>query len=79
MLLVLGFVTGVVELADSYDDSWAQALWGLFIWVGALTALVSGLVAARRAHDHSRLVLLAIAVGLLPPILLISEIALGKF
>lgn len=79
VLLVLGFTTGVVVMADSYGDSWGQALWGLFIWVSAMIALVAGFVAVRLAHDHSRLVLAAIIVGLLPPVLLISEVALGKF
>jgi hypothetical protein len=76
---VLGLTTGVVELADSYGDSWLQALWGLVIWAAAVTALVAGLVAVLRAHDRSRLVRSAVVVGLLPPALLISEIALGKF
>ncbi len=79
VLLVLGFASGVVEPADSYADGGWQALWGLFIWASAIAALVVGTLAVRRAHERSWLVRGAIAVGLLPPVLLVSEIALGKF
>jgi hypothetical protein len=79
VLLVLGFVTGVVEPADSYSDSRGQAVWGLLIWASAIAALVTGVVATMRAHERSWLVRGAVVIGLLPPVLLLSEIALGKF
>ena len=79
VLLVLGFALGVVEPADSYTDSWAQLVWGAGIWLCAVAALVTGLVAIVRHHERSWLVVLATALGLLPLVLLLSEIALGKF
>lgn len=78
-LLVLAFVLGIVEPADSYTDSWAQLFWGVGIWGCAVAAFVVGLTAILRHHERSWLVMLATALGLLPLVLLISEIALGKF
>ena len=78
-LLVLGFALDIVKMADSYTDSWAQLAWGLGIWVCALAAFVLGLVAIVRHHERSWMVVLATALGLLPVVLLLSEIALGKF
>jgi hypothetical protein len=79
VLLVLSFVLGVVEPADSYTDSWAQLGWGVGIWVCAVAAFATGLVAIVRHHERSWMVILATALGLLPLVLLLSEIALGKF
>ena len=79
VLLVLSFAFGIVEPADSYTDSGAQLVWGLGIWVCAVAAFVSGLVAIVRHHERSWMVVLATALGLLPVALLLSEIALGKF
>jgi hypothetical protein len=79
VLLVLGFALGIVEPADSYTDSWAQLVWGLGIWVCAVAAFAAGLVAIVRHHERSWMVALATALGLLPAVLLLSEIALGKF
>ncbi len=79
LLLVLGFALDLVEPADSYTDSWPQLVWGAGIWGCAVAALVSGLVATVRHHDRSWAVVLATALGLLPVVLLVSEIALGKF
>lgn len=79
VLLVLGFALNIVEPADSYTDSWTQLVWGVGIWLCAVAALVAGLVAIVRHHDRSWMVVLAIALGLLPVVLLLSEIALGKF
>jgi hypothetical protein len=79
VLLVLGFALDIVEPADSYTYSWAQLVWGVGIWVCAVAALVAGLVAIVRHHDRSWMVVLATALGLLPVVLLLSEIALGKF
>ena len=79
VLLVLGFALDIVEPADSYTDSWAQLVWGVGIWIGAAAALVTGLIAIVRHHDRSWMVVLATALGLLPVVLLLSEIALGKF
>ena len=78
-LLVLSFALGVVEPADSYTASWPQLVWGVGIWVCALAAFVSGLVAILRHHERSWLLVLATALGLLPVVLLVSEIALGRF
>lgn len=78
-LLVLSFALGVVEPADSYTDSWPQLLWGVAIWACALAAFASGLVAILRHHERSWTLVLATALGLLPVVLLLSEIALGKF
>ena len=79
VLLVAGFALDAVEPADSYTDSWAQLVWGLGIWACAVAAFVLGLVAIVRHHERSWLVVVATALGLLPAVLLISEIALGKF
>lgn len=79
LLLVLGFALDIIEPADSYTDSWAQLVWGVGIWGCAVAAFVAGLVAIVRHHERSWLVVLATALGLLPVILLLSEIALGKF
>jgi MFS family permease len=79
LLLVLGFALDIVEPADSYTDSWAQLVWGVGIWGCAVAALVAGLVAIIRHHERSWMVVLATALGLLPLVLLLSEIALGKF
>jgi membrane-bound ClpP family serine protease len=79
VLLVLGFALDIVEPADSYTDSWAQLVWGVGIWVCAVAAFVAGLVAIVRHHERSWMVVLATALGLLPVVLLLSEIALGKF
>ena len=78
-LLVVSFALGVVEPAQSYTDSWAQLGWGVGIWVCAIAAFVTGLVAIVRHHERSWTVLLATGLGLLPLALLLSEIALGKF
>ncbi len=79
VLLVLGFALGIVEPADSYTDSWAQLVWGMGIWGCAVAAFVAGLVAIVRNHERSWMVVLATALGLLPLVMLLSEIALGKF
>jgi hypothetical protein len=79
VLLVLSFALGIVEPADSYTDSWPQLVWGLGIWACAVTAFITGLVAIIRHHERSWMVVLATALGLLPLVLLLSEIALGKF
>ncbi len=78
-LLVLGFALDVVQPADSYTDSRGQLVWGAGIWVCAVAAFVTGLVAIVRHHERSWMVVLATALGLLPVALLLSEIALGKF
>ena len=79
VLLVLGFALDIVEPADSYTDSWAQLVWGAGIWICAVAAFVTGLIAIIRHHERSWMVVLATALGLLPVVLLLSEIALGKF
>jgi MFS family permease len=79
VLLVLGFALDIVEQADSYTDSWAQLVWGAGIWGCAVAALVAGLVAMLRHHERSWMVVLATALGLLPLVMLISEIAMGEF
>lgn len=79
VLLVLGIALDIVEPADSYTDSWGQLVWGAGIWLCAVAAFVSGLVAIIRHQERSWMVMLATALGLLPLVLLISEIALGKF
>lgn len=79
VLLVLGFALGVVEPADSYTDSWGQTVWGAGIWACAVAALVTGLMSIIQHHERSRLVLVATGLGLLPVVLLVCEIALGKF
>ncbi|WP_151083666.1 hypothetical protein [Nocardioides cynanchi] len=76
---MLSFSLGVVEPADSYTDSWPQLVWGVGIWAFAVAAFVAGLIAIVRRHERSWMVLLATALGLLPAVLLLSEIALGKF
>jgi len=78
-VVVFSFAVGVVEPADSYTDSWVQLVWGGGIWVCAVAAFVAGLVAIVRRHERSWMVVLATALGLLPVVLLLSEIALGKF
>lgn len=78
VLLVLSFALGV-EPATSYTDNWAQLVWGAGIWVCAVAALVYGLIAIIAHHERSWMVLLATALGLLPLVLLISEIATGNF
>jgi hypothetical protein len=78
VLLVLSFARGV-EPASSYTDSWPQLVWGAGIWVCAVAAFVAGLTAIIRHHERSWMVVLATALGLLPLVLLLSEIALGKF
>jgi hypothetical protein len=79
VLLVLSFALDLVEPADSYTDSWPQLVWGAGIWACAVAAFVTGLVAIVRHHERSWMVVLATALGLLPLMLLLSEIALGKF
>lgn len=78
-LLVAGFALNVVDPADSYTDSWGQLVWGVGIWGCAVAALVAGLIAILRDHDRSWMVAVATALGLLPVVLLLSEIALDKF
>jgi hypothetical protein len=79
VLLVLGFALDVVQPADSYTDSWAQLAWGVGIWGCAVAALVTGLVAIVGRHERSWMAVVATALGLLPLVMLLSEIALGKF
>lgn len=79
VLLVLGFALRIVRPADSYTDSWPQLVWGVGIWACAVAAFVAGLLAIVRDHERSWMVVLATALGLLPLVLLLSEIALGKF
>jgi hypothetical protein len=76
---VLSFALGLVEPAESYTDSWGQLAWGLGIWACGIGAVIAGLVAIVRHHERSWMVVLATAVGLLPLVLLLGEIALGKF
>lgn len=79
VLLVLGFALNIVEPADGYTDSWAQTAWGAGIWACAVAAFTTGLMSIIQHHERSRLVLVATGLGLLPVVLLASEIALGKF
>jgi hypothetical protein len=79
LLLVLSFALGIAEPADSYTDSWAQLVWGVGIWACAVGAFVAGLIAIVRHHERSWMVVLATALGLLPVVLLVSEIATGNF
>jgi hypothetical protein len=78
-VLVLAFALGIVEPAASYTDSWRQLVWGLGIWACGIAALVTGLIAIIRHHERSWMVVLAAGLGLLPLVLLLSEIALGRF
>ena len=78
-LLVLSFALDIVQPADSYTGSWAQLAWGAGIWLCALGALVSGLVAIFAHHERSWIVVLATCLGLLPVVLLVGEISVGKF
>jgi hypothetical protein len=79
LLVLVVYVLGLVEPADSYTDDAAQAAWGLLIWASAVASFVVGVVAIARQHERSLLVMAAVLLGLLPVVLLISEIALGKF
>jgi hypothetical protein len=79
VLLVAAFALDIVEPADTYTDSWPQLVWGIGIWACAIGAVVNGLVAMVRHHERSWMVVLATVLGLLPLVLLLSEIALGKF
>lgn len=79
LLVLVVYVLGLVEPADSYTDDWTQAAWGVLIWTTALASLVVGVVAIARRHERSLLVMAAVLLGLLPVVMLISEIALGKF
>ncbi len=80
VVLILGSLAfGGVELPATFSDNWGFGLWGVSIWVTGVASLVSGVIAMTRGHDRSRLVVLATLLGLLPVVLLISEIALGKF
>ena len=79
LLLVAGFALNIVDPADSYTDSWGQLVWGIGIWGCAVAALVTGLIAIFRDRERSWLVVVATVLGLLPVVLLLSEIALGKF
>jgi hypothetical protein len=54
-------------------------VWGLGIWACGIAALVTGLIAIVRHHERSWMVVLAAVLGLLPLVLLLSEIALGRF
>lgn len=78
LLVLVVYALGVVEPADSYTDDWAQAAWGILIWTTALASLVVGIVAITRRHERALLVMASVLLGLLPVVLLISEIALGK-
>ena len=78
-VLVLGFALNIVEPADSYTDNWVQLVWGVGIWGCAVAALIAGLVAVVRDRERSWMVVTATALGFLPLVLLLSEIALGKF
>jgi di/tricarboxylate transporter len=79
LLVLVVYLLGAVEPADSYTDDWVQTAWGSLIWVSALGCFVAGVVAITRRHERSGLVLVATLLGLLPVALLISEVALGKF
>lgn len=79
VLLVLGFALDIVEPADSYTDSWGQLAWGMGIWACGIGAVVTGLITIVRHHERSWMVALATVLGLLPVVLLVSEIAMGKF
>jgi len=79
LLVLVVYLLGVVEPADSYTDDWLQTAWGVFIWVSALACFVVGAVAIARRHERSWAVLTATLLGLLPAALLLSEVALGKF
>lgn len=79
LLVVVVYLLGVVEPADSYTDDWAQAAWGLLIWASAVASFVVGIVAITRRQERAVLVFAATLLGLLPVVLLVSEIALGKF
>ena len=79
LLVLVVYVLGLVEAADSYTDDAAQAAWGLLIWASAVASFVVGVVAIARRHERSVLVVAAVLLGLLPIALLASEIALGKF
>lgn len=79
VLILSSLAFGVVELPDTFSDNWRFGVWGLSIWATGVAPLVSGVVATFRRHDRSRLVRVATLLGLLPVVLLLSEIALGKF
>jgi len=79
LLVLVVHVLGLVEAADSYTDDPAQTAWGLLIWASAVASFVVGVVAIARRHERSLLVMAAVLLGILPVVLLVSEIALGKF
>ena len=79
VLLVLAFALDLVQPAASYTDSWPQLVWGAGIWACGIGAVVTGLIALIGRHERSWMVGLATVLGLLPLVLLLSEIALGKF
>ena len=79
LLILVVYLLGIVEAADSYTDDPLQAVWGLILWASAVASFVVGLVAITRRHERAILVIAATLLGVLPVVLLISEIALGKF
>jgi hypothetical protein len=79
VLVLVVYVLGLVEAADNYTDEPVQTAWGVLIWASAVASFAFGVVAIARRHERSLLVVAAVLLGLLPLVLLISEIALGKF
>ena len=59
---MLSFALGV-EPAKSYTDNWAQLVWGVGIWLCAVGALVTGLMAIIGHHERSWMVMVATALG----------------
>jgi hypothetical protein len=77
-VVALGFMMIAAALGqrggDAIWDNWWLGAPGLVAGAGALSALVTGIVAMGREHDRSVSVILATAIGVFVAIFLLGEI-----
>jgi hypothetical protein len=74
--LAIAFSAGL-EPAESFTDNWLLSAAGVAILASAAAAAATGLLALIRRHDHSWLVVAAIAVGVLVTALTLQQVAEG--
>ncbi|QIK74291.1 hypothetical protein [Nocardioides piscis] len=77
VLSVIGFATGVLESASSFDDDWVVTTLGVAILASGAAGAVTGGVALIRDHDRSRAVMVATLLGAVVLALLLNEVAQG--
>jgi hypothetical protein len=77
VLLAVGLAVGAVEAAESLTADWLLLGWGVAMLAAGVASVVTGGIAMAHHHEHSRLVALAMLLGLIVAAVMLREAAQG--